>query len=271
VAEGEKIATYNTYFETVSTEMLSSTLIQKGFYHISGVGTGLKHLRFYHVKREKEDIYLFSNEAICDNADVVLTLPQSGDCLIYEPWDNKCYRGMAKEGKLPLKLEKGNMVFVIFGSDVPKDFPVFRCEVDRKTLPLRFDIAVRTEEETDFHTIATNAELYDISEKGSRFSGEVLYRTKFIADPSYTVLDLGEVGEVAEAWLNGQYLGARINAPYKFSLRDALREGENDLKILVKSNLAHRRRDMFSKYLPIPPTGIVGDVAICQYEDLYTL
>ena len=255
----------------ISTEALSSTLIQKGFYHISGIGTGLKHLRFYHVKQEKEDIYLFSNEAICDNADVVLTLPQSGACLIYEPWDNKCYRGMAKEGKLPLKLEKGNMVFVIFGSDVPKGLPVFRCEVDRKTLPLRFDIAVRTEEETDFHTIATNTELYDISEKDSRFSGEVLYRTKFIADPSYTVLDLGEVGEVAEAWLNGQYLGARINAPYKFSLRDTLREGENDLKILVKSNLAHRRRDMFSKYLPIPPTGIVGDVAICQYEDLYTL
>ena len=67
-------------------------------------------------------------------------------------------------------------------------------------------------------------------------------------------------------WLNGTYLGARINAPYRFDLKPALRSGENALEILVRSNLAHRRRDKFSSYIQIPPTGIMGEIAVCKYE-----
>jgi len=102
-----------------------------------------------------------------------------------------------------------------------------------------------------------------------RFSGEVKYQTTFREEKGYTVLDLGEVGETAEVWLNGEYLGARINAPYKFSLIPALQEGENQLTVVVKSNLGNRRRDRFSRFIQIPPTGIMGDIALCRYEDLY--
>ena len=268
VAEGDDINAYNPYFQSVPTESLGAMLREKGLCHISGVGEYLKYLRFYHVKREKEDIYLFSNEAIRNTVNATVTLPQSGECVIYEPWHNRCYRGVAKDGKLPIRLENGNMLFVIFGGDMPKDLPDFCVEVARKPLPLCFDIATKDEGESDFSTVATNAVPFDISKENSRFSGEVLYQAKFTADPAYTVLDLGEVGEVCEAWLNGQYLGSRINAPYKFSLKDALREGENDLKVLVKSNLGHRRRDQFSKYLQLPPTGIIGEIALCQYKTL---
>ena len=76
------------------------------------------------------------------------------------------------------------------------------------------------------------------------------------------------MGETAEVWLGGAYLGARINAPYKFNLRDALHEGENKLQILVRSNLAHRRRAAFSKYLQIPPTGVIGEIALCRYREV---
>ena len=271
VAGGGDIAPYLAYLRSVPTEALSDALTEMGLRQISGIGTCADFLRFYHVKQNEADIYLFSNEDIHHTADLTLTLAQSGDCLIYEPWSNQCYRGTAKDGALKLMLEKGNMLFVIFGCEIPKTIPTFRFEADRKEFPFRFDIAIKQEEDAEFSTVATNSLPYDISEKEPRFSGEVLYQATFTADPAYTVLDLGEVGEVAEAWLNGKYLGARINAPYKFSLRDAMREGENELRVLVKSNLGHRRRDTFSKYLPLPPTGIVGDIALCRYEELYTL
>lgn len=271
VAEGDDVTVYNKHFQVVPTDLLADRLTEMGHRHVGGTGKGLEHLMFYHVKRECEDVYLFSNEAIRENVDATLTLPQSGDCLIYEPWDNRLYRGVSKDGKLPLRIENGNMLFVIFGADVDKSLPVFRAEAERYTLPLRFDIALRDETEENFRTVATNALPYDVSEVETRFSGEVLYETAFNADFAYTVLDLGEVGETAEAWLNGKYLGARITAPYKFDLSDALCDGENKLRILVRSNLAHRRRDDLSKYLQIPPTGIVGDIALCRYEALYTL
>ena len=268
VAEGGDIAAYNASFEAVPTESLTECLTKMGLVHVRAVGAHAKNLRFYHVRRESEDVYLFSNEAIHNTADVILTLPQSGDCIVYEPWENQCYRATVQNGQLPLKLEKANVLFVLFGVEIPESLPRLCYEADRKELPLRFDVSVKDEDESDFRTIATNAEPFDVSEAIPRFSGDVLYRTTLEIDPAYTVLDLGDVGEIAEAWLNGQYLGARINAPYKFSLRNAMRAGENELCVQVKSNLGHRRRDLFSKYIPLPPTGIMGDIALCKYEEL---
>jgi hypothetical protein len=74
-----------------------------------------------------------------------------------------------------------------------------------------------------------------------------------------SAFELGEVGEIAEVWLNGEYIGARINAPYKFDLSGALKD-KNDLTVIVTSNLAHRRRDWLSTFVQIPPSGIIGEI-----------
>lgn len=267
-AEGGEISDLLTSFQAVATDELASEVRKRGLCHVDGKGTGLESLRFYHVTRDGRDIYLFSNEAIRDDVDAVITLPQDGECLIYEPWENRCYRGEAKDGAFRLRLEKGNMLFVIFGEPIPEGTPDFLHETARKALPLRFEIAVKEEGEQDFRTIATDSELFDISapDRDPHFSGDIRYRTRFVAEPDFDVLDLGEVGEVAEAWLNGEYLGARINAPYKFGMKNALRAGENELEIVVKSNPAHRRRDKLSRFIQIPPSGIMGEIAVCRYE-----
>lgn len=271
IAEGGDIDSVNALFESVSTRELPTLLRRCGLCHVDAEGKGIADLRFYHVEREGQDIYLLSNEAIREDVVATLSLPNFGECLIYDPWDNKCYRGCAEDGKLRLNLEKGNMLIVVFGCDIPCGTPNFRCEVERKILPLTFDIYVRDEDESDFSLYAENSELVDISDADRlpRFSGEVKYLAKFRAEDGFSVLDLGEVGETAEAWLNGEYLGARINAPYKFSLASAVREGENELTVIVKSNSGNRRRDKFSRFIHIPPTGIIGDIALCRYEDFY--
>ena len=161
-----------------------------------------------------------------------------------------------------------NMIFAIFGADIPESTPKFTCERERRMLNLKFDISIREEDACEFTKIATDSALFDISapERYPNFSGEILYEAKFEGDDAFTVIDLGQVGEVAEAWLNGNYLGARINAPYKFSVRGALDKGENHLKIVVKSNLAHKRRDYLSSFMQIPPSGILGEISLCRYE-----
>ena len=235
---------------------------------MEGEGKGLTHLRFYHVTRDSKSIYLFSNEDIYGTVDARLTLPENGPCLVYEPWSNRIYRSEVKNGVLPLLIEGGNMLFFLFGTDIPEGTPVLTSETARKPLSLRHEISVKEEGEAEFRTIAENSELFDLSapERMPHFSGQIRYRTTFRAEDGFSVLDLGEVGEVAEVWLNGTYLGARINAPYKFSMADALTEGENRLEILVTSNPAHRRRDLFSTFIQLPPTGLIGDVALCKYE-----
>jgi hypothetical protein len=49
-------------------------------------------------------------------------------------------------------------------------------------------------------------------------------------------------------------------------MKDALKDGENILEVIVTSNLAHKRRDDLSRFLQIPPSGIIGDISLCKYE-----
>ncbi|MBR7110441.1 MAG: hypothetical protein IKC83_01060, partial [Clostridia bacterium] len=57
-----------------------------------------------------------------------------------------------------------------------------------------------------------------------------------------------------------------VLAPYKFSMKDALKNGENHLEIEVTGNLGHYRRDMLSSFIQIPPTGIVDKIFVCLYK-----
>ncbi|MBO5110492.1 MAG: hypothetical protein J6D21_07230 [Clostridia bacterium] len=266
-AEGREIGEATAHLEAIPVGELSATLRQRGLCHVDGEGKGLANLRFYHVTREEKDIFLFSNEDIMGEVDARLTLGREGPCLIYDPWDNRCYRTETKDGCLHLRLEKGNMLFAIFGDEIPDGIPALTYETHREELSLQFEIAVREEGEADFRTVEADGALVDLSApyRMPRLSGDIRYRTVFEAREGYSVLDLGQVGEVAEAWLNGKPLGVRINAPYKFDLSDGMEPGENHLEILVKTNLAHRRRDWFSTFTAIPPSGILGPVALCKY------
>lgn len=255
-------------FDLVSSSELVSNLRERGLCQLDGQGVGIESLRFYHVERNGRDIYLFSNENTYGKLDATISLNQNGKCLIYEPWENKSYQGELINGKLKLSLEYGNMIFVIFGEEISPDLPFFTYETERKALPLRFDISIKNEGESEFCEIAKNSECFDISspKKYPYFSGQIKYKTCFESLDGFDVIDLGQVGEVAQAWLNGKYLGARICAPYKFNLKDAQIKGENNLEIIVTSNLAHKRRDGLSSYMQIPPSGIMGDISLIKYS-----
>lgn len=73
------------------------------------------------------------------------------------------------------------------------------------------------------------------------FSGTASYRTRFRAPASDFVLDLGPVADSARIKINGREVAALIAAPWRTVIeRSALREGENELEILV-TNLAANR------------------------------
>ena len=89
------------------------------------------------------------------------------------------------------------------------------------------------------------------------FSGTVRYQTTFtwpladdkmpIADDPLT-LDLGRVCHSARVRVNGQSVGARIRAPYKFEIPGKfVKDGENVLEVEVTSTGANRIRDLDRK------------------------
>ena len=72
------------------------------------------------------------------------------------------------------------------------------------------------------------------SDLPGNFSGLVDYRQS-IRLPHFEgelVLDLGTVHHVAEVWVNGERIGAKLWPPHRF-VTDAFRPGTNDVRIRV--------------------------------------
>ena len=67
-------------------------------------------------------------------------------------------------------------------------------------------------------------------------------RQNFIFSPEKrgrTILDLGRVRGTVEATINGRTVGIRCLGPYRFDLTDYLRDGENELELIVTNTLAN--------------------------------
>lgn len=97
-----------------------------------------------------------------------------------------------------------------------------------------------------------------------RFSGTLKYEIDFKSEELgiKSIIDLGEVYEVAEIWLNDENIGVRICPPYKFDVTKYLRKGTNHLKVEVTNTLVKDQQDFLSQLLIQEPTGLMGPVNI---------
>jgi len=89
------------------------------------------------------------------------------------------------------------------------------------------------------------------------YSGTLTYEKTFQANKiNDVILNLGEVYEIAEVWLNGHEVGVKMWAPYRFAIGDYLVDGDNELKINVTNSRANEM-DQLSL-----PSGLIGPVKI---------
>ena len=74
-----------------------------------------------------------------------------------------------------------------------------------------------------------------------KFSGYLDYSTEFEVKSvtDQTRLDLGRVAHLAEVWINGKNVGARLWAPYAYDITKALQQGKNTLRIRVGNLIAN--------------------------------
>jgi hypothetical protein len=96
------------------------------------------------------------------------------------------------------------------------------------------------------------------------FSGTFRYETAFAWAGSArdVTLDLGQVYETAQVWVNGQEAGVRICPPYRLAIGELLRPGGNDLVVEVTNTLVKQQRDFLSRFAPQEPSGMLGPVRL---------
>ncbi|MGJ8678891.1 glycosyl hydrolase [Paraglaciecola sp.] len=114
------------------------------------------------------------------------------------------------------------------------------------------------------------------------FSGSVIYQTNFEFNndtiSQVSQLDLGQVHDIAEVWLNDKLVATRLSPPYQFDVSEYLQQGSNQLRIVVTNTWRNqlifdntRAKDQKKTWTTNPPkahetqlepSGLIGPVQI---------
>ena len=229
-----------------------------------------KYVRYYHYERSGISCYLFSNEDIVDHAvNARLRGFAGGDYVLFDPFANQAVRRHSENGDIPLSLSPNNLLAVLIGENGDFADTPLCCEMpqgEAVDVSPMWDIAVCTERELPHYKhYRTTDKLTSITGRDALcdFTGNMRYTATLpLKKSARTVLDLGEVGSTADVRVNGTPCGTRIFAPYRFDITDAVVDGDNALEIVVTNTCVFEQRDVFSKYMLIRGSGLLGPVRI---------
>lgn len=236
-----------------------------------------KYIRYCHYIHEDGELYMISNEDITRDVTARITVKNfdGGNYIIYDAFENKIVKRHSESGEIDVTLHPYNALAVVIPDrfdgvntlDIHKE-----VEMEQKELQCDYEIEICSEEDLpNFEFYKVTDELSNITGKNDlpQFSGNIKYKTVFNSDNyEFDVLDLGYVGETAEVILNGINIGARLFPPYEFDMSNALKEGENELEIVVANSYGYYMRDVFSKWMMFEPSGLIGPVRIKKHKSI---
>ncbi|GKX31475.1 hypothetical protein SH1V18_39550 [Vallitalea longa] len=228
-----------------------------------------KFLRSYHYKKNNKNIYMFFNESIHETVKTQVDIGM--DVYMY----NYRYRPLEYQNYyeenghiLQVELKPYESAIFINSKENTESLLVRHEPGDCKRIisgnwKVSLSSVDRYPKFTYFKEISKLTSL-SAPDLLPHFVGTVRYIIEFDYKQEQKVhfIDLGEVYETAQVWLNDIDLGISICPPYQFQLKGALKKGKNILCVEVTNTLAKQIHDRFSIYAMQEPTGLLGDVVL---------
>jgi hypothetical protein len=236
-----------------------------------------KDLVYYHYENTAMHSFMFFNESISEVLDTKVNIPSLGYAYEYDAYENKLYEIATSdaENKYNLYLEPYQSKVFLFTEKPLKEANSQRSEINTmlsKELDLKWKMSFADSfQYPNFKQEILLDKLKDISliEAYENKTGTVRYKTELQcdSDKKSNLIDLGEVYEVAEVFVNGKSAGVRICPPYRYDISNLLMKGKNDLIVEVTNTLGNETRDALSQYLVIEPFGMIGPVKLYEKGD----
>jgi hypothetical protein len=111
--------------------------------------------------------------------------------------------------------------------------------------------------------------LSSMAAKYPDFSGIFCYTTHAaISESRQTILEIDDVYESADVFINGISAGCKVTQPYLYDITDLIIAGDNEIKIEAATTLERKVHSMgvdiycMGAKAPLSPTGIIGNVTV---------
>lgn len=250
-------------------------------------GTNQKIL-FRHRKTNTADLYWLNNRNVNPTSATASFRITGKKPLLWNPINGevKDVSYEIRDGRtlVSLKFESWDAFFIVFGEDASSNS--FTAPAKKESIATELTGSWRVDfggRQTDFSTLSSWAENADSQIK--YFSGTATYFNSFdlasIEEGSAYLLDLGEVKNLAEVFVNGQNLGVLWKTPFRIDVSKALKSGENQIEIRVVNTWVNRligdaqpgaqkttftTMPFYQANSPLMPSGLLGPVRVIQLK-----
>ncbi len=226
-------------------------------YKIVRLSRACKDIRATHILRGDEEIVMLFNEGERDYNGRV-KLPISGDIALLNAWTGEAHRLLAPDGSISISIpRRGSVVLAnCKGADALNPLPRSRKIKFARSLDSLWQMTI-----PDGSTIKGLRDWREI-DKIHLYSGSVKYscRISLKEKPVGAELTLGDVCEQAEAYINGEYIGAALLKPFMFDLGSRLEKGVNALEVIVTNSLVSKHSGRSAK------SGMLGKTKLTVFD-----
>jgi len=255
------------------------------------LGSNASPLQFQHRYLDDGELWFISNpKATPFSAEVALRI----DGRIPELWDadtgnsaSLSYRVEKGRTIVPLALDGSGSALIVFRQASSASSRSVAPLATRPLAQLDGDWSVRFQPQRgappgDVKLAAGS--WTDNADSGIRyFSGSAVYvktvRVPKVAKSNRVMLDLGEVGDIAEIVVNGKTIRTVWKPPYRADITDALKSGNNDIRITIANRWVNRLigdvqpgatkigwtvKPTYSAKAPLLPSGMIGPVQLLE-------
>ena len=259
----------------VKEKDLTDYIRRNGWYHVKSLSR-CEGLRCYRVDRGNETVYSLFNESGKDFDCLIEFENADENSVFYDVWNNRIYKPQIDGNCVRVKLFAAQALLLVCAGDESLsaecasefyntgisdfDYGTRKLEIIRPV----WSISLKDVDgaEFDFYGLTKNLCRFNTRENMPDFCGTIRYEAEFDASGSEVQMDLGIVGEIANVNLNGVDCGTQVTYPYIFDISRAVVQGMNKLTVEVVNNPVYRVKDYFSSFVPLPPSGLLGDVKI---------
>lgn len=269
-AEVLRALTASSNVEIIALQELADSLHKRGFYDIRIIGNE-PYLRLYHVEYDDCGVYMFTNEHPDTPVCTQVKLKAAQPVVVYDAYRHLFTKAHITESEaggitIELRLSPYESVVLLTGTDISVAEPV-SLQGEQQRLEGAWTVSTATAEQ---YPVFTNHnvmhKLLDMSapEWMPLFSGTIKYEAEFQWTPQvdYVQLDLGEVFETAQVWINGTSAGIAICPPYRMEIAHLLEQGKNTIVVEVTNTLAKAMRDPLSRFVRQEGSGLIGPVKL---------
>jgi len=248
--------------EIVPLAEVANWLTAKGAYDVKAASP-VPELFYQRYQQDDMMLYMLFNESFHKPIKTTLTVPETGDCVLYDSMSNRFFEAPAKAVEngtaIEVELAPFETIFVLFGGYEGAKIEPLPVYTEEAAIETAWELSSATGDAyPNFTPAGEVAELVNMGAPGKfqEFYGTLRYEADVELPAGTRAIDLGKAYDTAEVFVNGVSAGAKLCPPYRFELADLVKPGVNHLAIDITCG----NRSLNNQTLQLEPFGLLGPV-----------